>query len=97
MTPNLGQGACQALEDAATLGALLRPDADPNPALLRYDRLRRPRGRLVSRRSRQLGRIGQLSGRASTTTRDLLIRITPAGATEHQLASTLNWQPPAIA
>jgi len=55
MTPNLGQGACQALEDAATLGALLRPDADPNPALLRYDRLRRPRGRLVRRRSRQLG------------------------------------------
>ena len=46
MTANLGQGACQALEDAATLGRLVSAgghmgtvlDAD----LARYDALRRP-------------------------------------------------------
>lgn len=63
MTPNLGQGACQALEDAATLGALLRPDSDVGPALARYDSLRRPRAQLISRRSHQIGTVGQLSGR----------------------------------
>lgn len=36
MTPNLGQGACQALEDAATL-------ADTAPDLASYDRERRAR------------------------------------------------------
>lgn len=94
MTPNLGQGACQALEDAATLGALLRPGADPGPALSRYDALRRPRAQRISRRSRQLGDLGQLSVRASTTARDLLLRVTPNSAADRQLASTLDWQLP---
>ncbi|APA99336.1 FAD-dependent monooxygenase [Nocardia seriolae] len=41
MTPNLGQGANQALEDAVTLAVVL--DREPVPeALATYDRLRRP-------------------------------------------------------
>lgn len=63
MTPNLGQGACQALEDAATLGALLPPGTDLHAALARYDALRRPRTQAVARRSRAIGRLGQLRGR----------------------------------
>lgn len=96
MTPNLGQGACQALEDSATLGALLRPGVDLGPALSRYDTIRRPRAQLIGRRSRQVGNIGQLSGRTSTTARELLLRITPSNATDHQLASILNWQLPVV-
>ena len=94
MTPNLGQGACQALEDSATLGALLPPNVDPGPALARYDSLRRPRAQLISRRSRHTGTVGQLSGRASTTARDILLRLTPTRVTDHQLASILRWRPP---
>lgn len=97
MTPNLGQGACQALEDSATLGALLRTDVDLGSALSRYDTLRRPRAQLISRRSRQIGTLGQLSGRTSTTTRDLVMRLTPSRATDHQLTSTLSWEPPTTA
>lgn len=96
MTPNLGQGACQALEDAATLGALLHPAVDPSPALARYDDLRRPRAQFISRRSRQIGAVGQLSGRTSTTAREILMRLTPGRATDRQLASTLTWRPPNI-
>jgi 2-polyprenyl-6-methoxyphenol hydroxylase-like FAD-dependent oxidoreductase len=48
MTPNLGQGANQALEDAATLCALLTARFDPeeqdlSAAVQQYDRLRRRR------------------------------------------------------
>ena len=96
MTPDLGQGACQALEDAATLGALLRTEADVDPALARYDALRRPRAQLLARRSHQVGAVAQLSGRAATTARELAMRATPSSVVGRQLASTLDWQPPAV-
>lgn len=93
MTPNLGQGACQALEDSATLGGLLHPNVHPGPALARYDNLRRPRAQLISRRSRRIGTVGQLSGRTSTTAREIILRLTPSRLTGHQLVSTLTWRP----
>ncbi len=98
MTPNLGQGACQALEDAATLGLLLsaggRLGTDLDTDLARYDALRRPRARSISTRSRQLGRVGQLSGGIATTARDLLVRAVPADVTGRRLDSTLSWRAP---
>jgi 2-polyprenyl-6-methoxyphenol hydroxylase-like FAD-dependent oxidoreductase len=94
MTPNLGQGACQALEDAATLGALLQHQSDVDSALRGYDVLRRPRAQGISRRSRQVGRIGQLSGRATTTARNLLVWVTPAALAERQYDGTLSWKEP---
>jgi 2-polyprenyl-6-methoxyphenol hydroxylase-like FAD-dependent oxidoreductase len=45
MTPNLGQGACQALEDAVALAAALATEATVKAALARYDAERGPRGR----------------------------------------------------
>ena len=95
MTPNLGQGACQALEDSATLGALLRPGVDLGLALTRYDSLRRPRTGSISRKSRRIGIVGQLRGRRITTARDVVLRLTPDKVTEYQLANTLSWRPPA--
>lgn len=94
MTPNLGQGACQALEDAAALGALLSPGADVGAALAQYDALRRPRAQRIARQSRYLGRVGQLGGRTTTTVRNLLIAATPVTVTDRGLDATLAWQPP---
>ena len=94
MTPDLGQGACQALEDGATLGVLVRSGADLDVALDRYDACRRPRARLVAKRSRQLGRLGQLEGRGLTLARDLLVRAIPDRLTERQLDRILGWQVP---
>ena len=45
MTPNLGQGACQAIEDAVVLGAVACPGVPLAAALARYGTLRRPRTR----------------------------------------------------
>lgn len=94
MTPNLGQGACLALEDAVTLGSLARPDGDLERALATYDGLRRPRGRLVARRSRQVGRLGQLQGGVTTGARDLLVRLLPDLLSDRTLDATVHWHPP---
>src|SRR4029450_3459294 len=59
MTPNLGQGACQALEDAVVLAQCLREDADGVSALRSYEAMRIPRANAVVTQSRRVGRVGQ--------------------------------------
>ncbi|MGY0233835.1 FAD-dependent monooxygenase [Longispora urticae] len=58
MTPNLGQGCCQALEDAVTLADVLAGAPDPAAALRRYEDLRAPRTARIVRMARDLGRRG---------------------------------------
>ena len=94
MSPDLGQGACQAIEDAATLRALLPAGGDVDAGLEAYDRLRRPRARRIAGRSAQLGRLGQLEGRLTSAARDLVVRWTPDPLTERQLDGVLRWRPP---
>jgi 2-polyprenyl-6-methoxyphenol hydroxylase-like FAD-dependent oxidoreductase len=91
MTPSLGQGACQALEDAATLAACLADAADTAGALARYDRLRRPRTQAITRRSARLGRAGQLSWPPATIARDLAARLIPERVTLSAMAPILGW------
>ncbi|MBV9192601.1 MAG: FAD-dependent monooxygenase [Solirubrobacterales bacterium] len=94
MTPDLGQGACQALEDAATLQMLIESHADLATASARYDASRRPRASLIASRSRQLGRLGQLSGARATALRNRIMYATPARITNRQLDRTLIWHAP---
>jgi 2-polyprenyl-6-methoxyphenol hydroxylase-like FAD-dependent oxidoreductase len=89
MTPNLGQGACQALEDAVTLAACL----DASDGLARYDRQRRPRTQLIVRRSARLGTIGQLSWPPAAIARNVAARLTPATAALREMTPILNWKP----
>src|SRR5262249_38666796 len=58
-TPNLGQGACMALEDAVVLAASLRAEPDVERALRRYEDARRARTAFVQERSWSLGRMLQ--------------------------------------
>jgi 2-polyprenyl-6-methoxyphenol hydroxylase-like FAD-dependent oxidoreductase len=60
MTPNLGQGACQAIEDAVSLAECVREKEDVEVALRLYEERRRGRTALISRRSRQMSRAAQL-------------------------------------
>jgi 2-polyprenyl-6-methoxyphenol hydroxylase-like FAD-dependent oxidoreductase len=61
MTPNLGQGACQALEDAVFLADSLRRVASPQAALRDYEARRRARTSFVLEQSRRLGKLFQIS------------------------------------
>jgi 2-polyprenyl-6-methoxyphenol hydroxylase-like FAD-dependent oxidoreductase len=78
MTPNLGQGACQAIEDAIVLANCLQRTRDVAVALEAYERARIKRTRAIAHASWRLGRIGQLDGRLACALRDLLVRAMPA-------------------
>lgn len=102
MTPNLGQGANQALEDAATLVALLTPlacapSSAGSPAaavrerLTTYDALRRPRTQAMARASRRLGVVAQASHPVLAAARDRLIGAVPAAVAARQLRRLGEW------
>ena len=61
MLPTLGQGACQALEDAAALAAAVAADSSLDQALRRYEAVRVPRVRRII----ALARAGARSRRPS--------------------------------
>ncbi len=90
MTPDLGQGAGQAMEDAATLVRLLRT-RPAEEALSAYDRLRRARTAPIAARARQVGRVMQSRSRL----RDPLLRLTPSNLLGRQVAALQAWRPPA--
>ncbi|MFT4051677.1 MAG: FAD-dependent monooxygenase [Microbacterium sp.] len=93
MTPNLGQGAGQAIEDAATLTLLLRTD-DPDAALAGYDRLRRTRTTAIWRQSRRIGKIAQASHPVAAGLRDALLRATPPALMGRATQRIQRWTQP---
>ncbi|MCZ4083346.1 FAD-dependent monooxygenase [Streptomyces antarcticus] len=81
MTPNLGQGGCQAVEDAVVLAHLLSGAAASGvpAALAAYSAARRARTDALRVRSRRAGRVAALSHPLAVAVRDLAVRATPAG------------------
>lgn len=59
ITPNVGQGACMAIEDAACLAKALAAAGDVPSAFRAYESMRRSRTAFVARQSRRIGAIGQ--------------------------------------
>lgn len=95
MTPHLGQGACQALEDAVALTAALAGEPTTGAALARYDAERRPRSQSVARAARQAGRMGQrLAHPLAVTARNTLLRLVPSDVTIRTILRHADWTPP---
>jgi 2-polyprenyl-6-methoxyphenol hydroxylase-like FAD-dependent oxidoreductase len=98
MPHHLGQGACLAFEDAATL-RLLMADAAPGPelsaAVEAYSRARRPRTTSVVRQTRRMSAVVQARGRLALRARDAALnQLRPRifGHASGGLAS--EWTPP---
>ncbi|MEU4780722.1 NAD(P)/FAD-dependent oxidoreductase [Micromonospora sp. NPDC023633] len=94
MPPHLGQGACLAFEDAATLASLLRESRLPD-AVVAYDRVRRPRAATVVRQTRRMSAVLKARGPLALRARDAAL-----GALSPRLLSTAattaaQWRPPA--
>lgn len=70
MTPNLGQGACLAMEDAWTLGSLLPHAADPAAAFKKYQQARVKRAHSIQKQSQALGWIVQAENPLALAARD---------------------------
>ncbi|MFF5933560.1 FAD-dependent monooxygenase [Streptomyces sp. NPDC012508] len=97
MTPNLGQGACQALEDAVVLAAALAKGPDTDKALAAYDAERRPRSQSVTVAARKAGRVGQqLSRPGAVALRNAAMRLAPSGATLRMILRHADWTPPRL-
>ncbi|MFF1490132.1 FAD-dependent monooxygenase [Streptomyces sp. NPDC058319] len=97
MTPHLGQGACQALEDAVILAAALAAEPSTAQALARYDAERRPRSQAVARAARRAGRMGQrLAHPAAVALRNTALRLAPDTVTMRAVLRHADWTPPAL-
>jgi 2-polyprenyl-6-methoxyphenol hydroxylase-like FAD-dependent oxidoreductase len=97
MPPNVGQGGCQALEDAATLAVLANGARDLDTALRRYDELRRPRSQRIAKRAMAACAIVVQKSRARRAVRDLALRMLPTSVFVRGMAGMLDWGPPADA
>lgn len=97
MTPDLGQGAGQAVEDAATIALLLRRGGSGNDVgevVRSYDLARRARTQMIARRSRATGRIAQLANPIGAIVRNGALTITPASAVATAARRLQQWTPP---
>lgn len=83
-TPNLGQGAAQAMEDAVVLAAALRDHRDVVTALQHYEKVRVPRATRVTAMSNRVGNIAQWQHPWLVRMRNWSIARTPARMTHAQ-------------
>lgn len=87
MLPFLGQGACQALEDAQALGHALLAEADIPAALRTYEARRRKRAARIVTGSRHMGRLAHLRAAPLRAMRDRAMAMTPERVRMRQLDS----------
>ncbi len=84
-TPNMGQGACQAIEDAVVLADELRKDFNFNAAAQRFEKRRIPRTRWITKQSRFLGEVAQSTNPIVISARNFMLRHLPQAVNEKQL------------
>ncbi|WP_410572490.1 FAD-dependent monooxygenase [Amycolatopsis sp. cmx-4-61] len=97
MPPFLGQGGCQALEDAVVLAHAVSTQDTVDAALASYDRIRRPRSQKVVRESVRMGRLGpQLTNPVAAALRTAVLKCLPATATARVGAGITGWVPPRL-
>jgi 2-polyprenyl-6-methoxyphenol hydroxylase-like FAD-dependent oxidoreductase len=95
MTPNLGQGACLAIEDAIILADCLRAVPEPAAALKCYESLRWPRAWGIALRAAHLGWIGQWESAPACWLRDRLVAWTPYAFHRSQMRRIFRFSPSA--
>jgi 2-polyprenyl-6-methoxyphenol hydroxylase-like FAD-dependent oxidoreductase len=91
MTPNMGQGGCQAIEGAVVLARCLAQARTPTEALADYERRRLSRANTFVTRSFQLGRVAQWENAASRWLRDTTLRLTPRSTNLRQLRTLMHF------
>jgi 2-polyprenyl-6-methoxyphenol hydroxylase-like FAD-dependent oxidoreductase len=95
MTPNLGQGGGQALEDAIVLAAAVRRTPDVATALARYDHERRARTQAMSLAATRQLRFGQqLHNPIAVALRNTAVALTPDRIAVLAIAKYGKWCPP---
>jgi 2-polyprenyl-6-methoxyphenol hydroxylase-like FAD-dependent oxidoreductase len=93
MTPNLGQGACQAIEDAVALADCLKDTTDISEALKNYERRRITRTNRISRLAHYIGQAVQWENPILSVPRNIIIKNTPVSMAIKQFLWLLDYKP----
>ncbi len=89
-TPNMGQGACQAIEGAAILGNTLAEQPDLAKAFKAFEQKRLKRTAFIVNRSWQIGKIAQAANPLLARLRNFAFRLVPASMNERQVRALLD-------
>ena len=92
MTPNMGQGACQAIEDAVVLAACLKAENDVNAALHTYEARRLKRTNKIVQQSLRIGRVALLEQPLAANARNTLFKVMPTRLMLKQLDWVLKYE-----
>lgn len=84
-TPNLGQGACQAIEDVATLYQILQKEPDYEQAFKAFEKRRIKRTHFIVNTSYRVGKIAQLENQFLCALRNAFMRAMPTVVSNKQL------------
>lgn len=90
MSPNLGQGGCQAIEDALTLAQALQHHHTVPVALQRCQNERKTYVEQIARTSYQAGRLLTVGHPVLCALRNQLLRMVPVAAAQRRLHPILN-------
>jgi 2-polyprenyl-6-methoxyphenol hydroxylase-like FAD-dependent oxidoreductase len=91
-TPNLGQGGCQAMEDALVLARCFEKHGATEEALRNYEHFRHARTAILTRISRYYGRVGQLENPIARTLRRTVLALAPEAILHHSLQTVFNYK-----
>jgi 2-polyprenyl-6-methoxyphenol hydroxylase-like FAD-dependent oxidoreductase len=93
MTPNLGQGACQAIEDAVVLAECLKDTTDIAAALKSYDKRRVTRANRISLLAHFIGQAVQWENPILSVPRNIIVRSMPVSMVTKRFMWLLDYQP----
>ncbi len=89
-TPNLGQGACQAIEDAYVLGKLLDTGIAIENTFKEYENLRRKKAHAIVNTSWTVGKIAHIENRFGIFLRNIIMKNLPKSANKKQMDMIFN-------
>ncbi|MEV6931025.1 FAD-dependent monooxygenase [Dactylosporangium sp. NPDC051485] len=96
MAPDLGQGACQAIEDAVELAAAVGGAGDLDAALAAYDARRLPRTHKIQREARRKCDITMSTAGMAYALTTFLLRLTPQSLAQRSAQRVWAWHAPEI-
>ena len=91
-TPNLGQGACQAIEDAFVLAKCLKENSEVREAFAAFERKRIKRTHYVVNQSWKMGKVAQLENNTLIGLRNFMFRAMPDSLFNRQLQKVFTFR-----
>ncbi|MFC4162668.1 FAD-dependent monooxygenase [Epilithonimonas zeae] len=86
-TPNMGQGGCQAVEDAYVIGKLLETEKDWNKVFSQFEKIRKEKVHHIVNTSWTLGKVAQWEN--FTGIRNFIFRMIPEAVNQKQMEKIL--------